>query len=77
VRRMAELSRQDLAPRTRAGLIEAGRGYVEMLSAHIDKEDNILYPIADDVLTGADQKELEKGFEEVEEKVMGPGAHEK
>ena len=48
-----------------------------LLSQHIQKEDNILYPIANEILTPADQKEMEAGFEEVESKIMGPGVHEK
>jgi hemerythrin-like domain-containing protein len=50
---------------------------VDLLSKHIPKEDNILYPMANQILTKEDQEELAKGFEEVEENVMGPGAHER
>jgi len=77
VRKIAELSQKSLTPQTKTGLVEAGRRYVELLSAHIDKEDNILYPIADDVLLEKDQGELERGFEDVEKEIMGPGVHEK
>jgi len=77
VRRMAELSGKRLDRRVRKELIEHARGYVELLSAHIHKEDDILYPMADQLLSEADQRELERGFEDVEEKVMGPGVHER
>ncbi|HJX04925.1 MAG TPA: hemerythrin, partial [Thermoplasmata archaeon] len=50
---------------------------VGLLSAHIQKEDGILYPMADRILTEDDQRFLERGFEDVEEKIMGPGVHEK
>jgi hemerythrin-like domain-containing protein len=58
-------------------LTKASRSYIDLLSKHIQKEDNILYPLANQILTEEDQEELERGFEEVEEKVMGPGVHEK
>lgn len=77
VRRIAELSTKKLDKKTRAELIKHLRAYVELLSQHIQKEDNILYPMADRILTSEDQKELENGFEEIEEKIMGPGVHER
>lgn len=77
VRKMAELSGKKLDRNARKELVEHVRAYVELLSAHIQKEDNILYPMADQLLSEADEQELERGFEEVEEKVMGPGAHER
>jgi len=77
VRKMAELSRQKMTKKVREGLVEAARGYVELLSQHIQKEDNILYPMAEQMLSRLDMEELEKGFAEVEEKIMGPGVHER
>lgn len=53
-----------------------GRGYADLLPAHIDKEDNILYPMADQVLTGQDQEDLTGKFEQVEHERMGPDRHE-
>lgn len=58
-------------------LVRHVREYVEMLGQHIQKEDNVLYPIADNILTKEDIDVLENGFREIEEKVMGPGVHEK
>jgi len=52
------------------------RNYVALLSQHIDKEDNILYPMADMRISEADQKELEKEFEKVETEKIGKGKHE-
>lgn len=78
VRQIAELSAKKLSDKkVRSGLIKAGRGYVELLSQHIQKEDSILYPMANQILSDEDQEELEKGFAAVEEKIMGPGVHEK
>ncbi len=77
VRRIAELSAKKLDKKDSQELVKHARGYAELLSQHIMKEDNVLYPMANQILTPEDQEELEKGFAEVEEKVMGPGVHEK
>lgn len=52
-------------------------GYVRLLREHINKEDNILYPIADRILTSADQAELASAFDRVEAEEMGEGTHER
>ena len=77
VKSLDKLSKEKMSKTTRQGLIKSSRAYVDLLSKHIQKEDNVLYPLANQILDKEDQKELEKGFEEVEEKVMGPGVHEK
>jgi len=77
VKSLEKLSKEKMSKTTREGLIKSSRAYVDLLSKHIQKEDNVLYPLANQILDKEDQKELEKGFEEVEEKVMGPGVHEK
>lgn len=77
VRKIADLSSGKPTPQAKKQLIGAARGYVRLLSAHIEKEDNILYPMADNLLREEDQEELERGFEGVERDVMGPGVHEK
>jgi hemerythrin-like domain-containing protein len=51
--------------------------YVRLLRLHIDKEDNILYPIADQVLTPTDQTEMAAAFDRVEAEEMGEGTHER
>ena len=51
--------------------------YVQMLRAHIGKEDNILYPMADRVLTPEDQQALTEAFDRVEAEEMGAGMHER
>jgi hemerythrin-like domain-containing protein len=48
-----------------------------MLRAHIDKENSILYPIADRVFTAEDQQELMEAFDRVEAEEMGEGTHER
>ena len=51
--------------------------YAALLRAHIDKEDNVLYPMADRLLTAVEQNALTQAFERVESEEMGPGVHEK
>lgn len=51
--------------------------YAELLRRHIEKEDNILYPMADQILTAEDQQELAEAFERIEAEEMGEGVHEK
>jgi hemerythrin-like domain-containing protein len=58
-------------------VVREARGYANLLDPHIHKEDFILYPMADRVLTQATQDELTAGFEKVEEEVVGHGVHEK
>jgi len=57
-------------------IAEGAWGYVNLLREHIQKEDHILYPMGDRVLSSEDQQELLTRFQEVEEKLMGPGVHE-
>ena len=51
--------------------------YSELLRGHIDKENNILFEMADSVLSEKVQDELFDRFEELEENVIGAGTHEK
>ena len=51
--------------------------YVQLLRGHIDREDNILFPMADRVFTAEDQEALSEAFEKVEAEEMGEGVHEK
>ncbi len=51
--------------------------YVELLRAHIYKEDNILYPMADQLFTAEDRQALGEAFDIVEAEEMGAGVHEK
>lgn len=53
------------------------RGYKELLSEHIWKEENVLFPMAEQVLDAEDQQELEERFGQVETEVIGRGVHER
>jgi hemerythrin-like domain-containing protein len=45
---------------------EHARAYVELLRQHIDKENGVLFPMADGMLTEAEHAELEQAFERME-----------
>jgi len=51
--------------------------YAALLKAHIQKEDNILYPMALGALPAQVMVRLKKEFDEFEKQVMGEGAHER
>lgn len=57
-------------------IVQNGRGYIRLLRAHIDKENTILFPMADSVLSPQDQAHLEKEFERFETEETGAGVHE-
>lgn len=50
----------------------AASGYSSLLSGHIGKEDNILYPMAMDAIPEARWSILKKEFDRVENERMGP-----
>lgn len=51
-------------------------GYIELLRQHIEKENTILFPMGEKVLSSEILEGLYTGFEEHEERVMGHGRHE-
>jgi hemerythrin-like domain-containing protein len=55
----------------KSAIIENARGYTQLLAQHIPKEDDILYPLADKVLTHEDRRKLLEKFEEVERERIG------
>ncbi len=56
---------------------ENARGYTTLLNAHINKENNVLFMMAEQKLGPAEEKELMEGFERVEREEIGEGVHEK
>jgi hemerythrin-like domain-containing protein len=56
---------------------EALLSYVGLLRNHIYKEDNILFPMADKILSPTDQETLTSTFERVEAEEIGEGVHER
>jgi len=78
VRAMAE-SLEAAASGDRAALqqfAEHAAGYVALLQQHIQKEDNILYVMANRVFSEEDQRRLLDAFGRVEAEEMGAGTHE-
>jgi len=60
----------------KSAIVENARGYAELLDQHIYKEDNILYPMGDKVLSQSDNRELLEKFEKIEREIIGEGKHE-
>lgn len=57
---------QGLIKNNKEKVIEGIRGYTSLLKEHIFKEDNILYPMADEALDKKVQEAMLKRFKEVE-----------
>ncbi len=55
----------------------AARSYVALLGEHILKENNVLFPMAERLLSDAEQRELAEAFEKVEVEKMGAGTHQR
>ncbi len=53
------------------------KAYMDLLSDHIIKEDDFLFPLADRLLNKEEQEALAEAFEHYEAEEMGPGVHEK
>ncbi len=58
-------------------LCEHASAYIPMLRAHIQKEDNILYPMALQAIPAAEMDALAESYETFEKEIMGAGEHEK
>lgn len=58
-------------------VIQNARGYAGLLRQHIKKEDNILFPMAEQLLPVTEQERVAQGFEHVEHEETGEGIHEK
>jgi hemerythrin-like domain-containing protein len=64
-------------PAARTALADALLGYVALLRAHIQKENTILFPMADQLLSDEDRASLLEAFDRVEREEMGDGTHER
>jgi hemerythrin-like domain-containing protein len=73
----AEAYKQGDSPGAAARWSQAARGYAELLRQHIHKENNILFVMAENMLTAEEQKKLAADFERVEIEKMGAGTHER
>ena len=75
--RLAAQSLQDGDTRAAAAVVHNAQGYAELLRQHIQKEDQVLFPMADRFLRPAQQDQVLEGFEHVEHEETGEGVHEK
>ena len=64
-------------PKATGQIIASAREYMAWLTPHIDKEENILFMMADARLDEAKQDALFEDFEKLEEERIGYGVHEK
>jgi hemerythrin-like domain-containing protein len=59
-----------------SAIAQNAQDYIALLTDHIDKENNILFAMADDRLSEKAQEELFDGFEKIEASRIGAGKHE-
>jgi len=57
-------------------IVSSSRGYVHLLRNHIEKENNILFSMADRALNEKEQSEMFEAFEQMEIDKIGMGKHE-
>ncbi len=57
-------------------IIKNAHGYIELLTSHIEKENTVLFVMADNLLSEKRQDELFEGFEKIEVGRIGVGKHE-
>lgn len=59
-----------------AAFVSAAGEYIELLRQHVNKENNILFPMADRVLDASKDDDLFASFEKLEIDLIGTGKHE-
>lgn len=59
-----------------ARFVGHARAYINLLAAHIQKENFVLFPMADRVLTEEQQRQIAADFERIETERIGKGKHE-
>jgi hemerythrin-like domain-containing protein len=75
--RSAAWAMQSGEPSANARVIQNARGYTTLLRQHIQKEDHILFPMADRVIPADQHASVWEAFEHVEHVETGEGVHEK
>lgn len=71
----AALLDADVDSRDRAVVAEQLELYAALLRRHIAKEDALLFPLSDKVLSDQEQELMAREFERIEEQETGPGEH--
>ena len=51
--------------------------YIELLHQHINKEDDLLYPMAEKELSDSEKREIADAYERFESEIVGEGVHER
>ncbi len=62
---------------SKADIVASARGYVSLLRQHIQKENYVLFPMADKIIPADKQERINEDFERVEREETGEGVHEK
>ncbi|MCD1653838.1 hemerythrin domain-containing protein [Treponema zuelzerae] len=60
-----------------SAFVTNARLYIELLRAHIQKENNVLFPMGDKIIPESEQQRILDAFENHEQTAMGPGIHDK
>ena len=55
--------------------MKTAKGYINLLNQHIDKENGVLFPLAEKHLSEQEQEKLWEGFEMIETQKIGVGKH--
>jgi hemerythrin-like domain-containing protein len=72
----AGAARMETDPEGARQVIDNGRAYIQLLRGHIAKENQILFPMAERVLSPEDQEQLALAFDRFEAEETGAGVHE-
>lgn len=67
----------DPGPAGERAFAAAAAGYKDLLTVHIGKENQVLFPQAERILAERDKELLNEAYEEVERVEMGEGTHER
>lgn len=70
-------SRLESDPAARAAVIANAMNYATLLRQHIQKEDHVLFPMADRLLPAEAKGRVAEGFDRLEHEETGEGVHEK
>lgn len=64
-------------PSAASQVVAAARGYIALLRDHIEKEDEMLFPMADELIPASEQAGVLSRFDDVEHEETGPAVHER
>ncbi len=67
----------DVTPAERSSFLEGSRGFIPLLRQHIQKEDNILYPMSERVLSSAEFETMLADFAAFEAKAGADGTRDR